>query len=381
MTAHLSFLALSDHATCDEKRFSIRQAIEEFDSMNTDNKNYQMTRREAICTLATFPLVTFGLTLPGKDIASAQYGSVLAQCAASLEACWELYEHGDRSEMLLGFQCATKYLTTLQGISRTSAQHQKQALHLATQYALLKTILGWHCAGSTAAIQYAREAVALSKETQDISLQLSAYNKLAWAYSYEKKYSQALTSIQEAETTLDTYTQQPTGEPVPPGIRGGIFSTLALMQVRNGQSSDMALAKATERDPGTDVYAYLDFTRSTMLLEAGWVYCYQDNYAKIMDVLEKRLDPETFVLRMPQTEIGRVETINIMALSSLKAKDRDIERTIHFWEAAVKGARTLRSDFFFNMALTTYEHMLVVWPGDMRIRDLRDHLVHWEVES
>lgn len=380
MTAHLWSLVLRDHATSHEKRCSIRQAIEEFDSMNAENKNYQITRREAIGTLATLPLITFGLTLPGKEIASAQYGSVLAQCAASLEACWELYENGNKSEMLLGFQCASKYLTTLRNIGQASAQYQKETLHLATQYALLKTILGWHCAGPTATIQYAREAVALSREVGDISLQLSAYNKLAWAYSYEKKYIQALASAQEAEVILEHYEQQPNGEPVPSSIRGGIYSTLALMQVKNGQLSDRALGKATERDPGNDVYAYLDFTRSTMLLEAGWIYCYQDNHTKVMEVLEKRIDPETFSSRIQQTEIGRIETLNIMALSSLKAKDRDIERTIHFWKAAVEEAKTLRSDFFFDMAFTTYEHMAVVWPGERRIRELRGHLEHWEEE-
>jgi hypothetical protein len=67
-----------------------------------------------------------------------------------------------------------------------------------------------------------------------------------------------------------------------------------------------------------------------------------------------------------------------MALSSLKTKDRDIERTIHFWVAGIEGARALQNQQRFNEALTTYELMEVVWPGDTRIKDLRDYIVHWE---
>jgi hypothetical protein len=48
-----------------------------------------------------------------------------------------------------------------------------------------------------------------------------------------------------------------------------------------------------------------------------------------------------------------VEVINIMALSSLKTKDRDIERTIHFWVAGIEGAKTLQNQQRFNEALTT----------------------------
>ncbi len=378
MTTSLWSLAFKDHPTCNDKRSSIRQAIKEFDSMNINNKNYQITRREALCSLATLPIITFGLTIPGKEIASALYGSVLAQCAASLDACWELYKNGNAGEMLLGFRCASKYLATLRTISNTSAPHQKEAINLAAQYALLKTMLGWHCAGSAATVQYAQDAVTLSKETGDISLQLSACSKLAWAYFYEKKYSLALAPAQEAEAILQQYYRLSNAEPLRPCIQGGVYSTLALMQVKNGQLCDIALGKATERDPGNDVYAYLDFTRSSMLLEAGWVYYYQDNQAKAMGVLEKRVDPDTFSPRIRQSEMGRVETMNIMALSSLKTKDRDLEKTIHFWRAAVEGSKALRSEYFFNIALTTYEHMGVVWPGEPRIAELRDHIVHWD---
>lgn len=380
LTAHLWSLTLGTHTTCEEKRVALRRVIEEFDCMNTQDKDYQITRREAIGTMATLPLITFGLALPGKEeITATRHTELLAQCTASMEACWELHQHGDASELLLGFQCTSRYLAVLQRISRVSTQHRKEALRLATQYAILKTFFGWHCAGATATVQYAQEAVALSRETGVLSLQLSAYHKLAWAYLFARMYPQALATAQEAQTLLERFDRQPRGEPIPTGIRGGTASALAMTQARNGLPFEQALARSMERDPGTEVHAYLPFTRSSMLLEAGWVYCCQDDHTKTIEVLGQRLDLETFAPRMPGvSEVGRVETINLLALSSLKAKDRDLERTIHFWQTAVGEAKALHSDMLFTLASTTYEHMTVIWPGEARVRDLRDHLVRWE---
>jgi transcriptional regulator with XRE-family HTH domain len=378
LTAHLWSLALGAHATGEEKRAAIRRAIEESDSMHSNDTHYQITRREAMGTLATLPLITFGLALPGREVATARVGELLAYSAASLEACWELYDRGEANELLLGFQCASRYLAVLTSIGQASPQQRQEALRLATQYALLKTLLSRHCTGIAATTQYAREAIALSQETGDLPLQLSAFTKLTWTYLYEKDDRQALIAAQDAQAALERFEQQQSGEPLPPCIRGSVYSALALAQARNRLPSDRALAMAMERDPGSEVHAYMDFTRTSMLLEAGWVYCAQDHYARAMEILERRVDPQTFLPRMAGvSEIGRVETLNLMAFSASHAQDRDLEHTLHFWQAAAKGAKTLRSDTLFAQARTTYEHLAAVWPGEPRVRNLRDHLVHW----
>jgi hypothetical protein len=75
---------------------------------------------------------------------------------------------------------------------------------------------------------------------------------------------------------------------------------------------------------------------------------------------------------------GRVETYNILALSSLKGKDRDMEKVLHFWTVGIEGAKALQNQQRFNEALTTYELMEAVWPGEKRVASLQDHLIHWE---
>jgi hypothetical protein len=66
-----------------------------------------------------------------------------------------------------------------------------------------------------------------------------------------------------------------------------------------------------------------------------------------------------------------------MALSSLKTENRDMDRVIHLWTASITGAKALQIEQTFNDALTIYEFMEFVWPGEQRIAELRDYIVHW----
>jgi len=379
MLTNLWPLVRSTNVSSETKRTAIRRTIEEYDRMNWNSNNNQLTRREAMRRLATLPLVTLGLTLPSVEVAPARYRDVLAHSPAGLEACWELYEHGGASELLLGFQCASHYQKVLEGIGKMSSLYQAEALHMAAQYALLKTIFGLHRAQSPATIQYAQEALALSTETGDLALQLSAYSKLAWVHLYGGSDRQALVAAEAGQAMLERSERQPQGEALPASIRGGVYSTLAMVQTRNAQPSGQALAKAMERDPGTEIHAYLDFTRTSMLLEAGYTLYHQNNHQQAREMLEKRVDPETLESRMPLvTEAGRMETVNLLALLSMEAKNRDLERAVHYWQAVVEGARALHSEYLFAQAATTYEHLAVVWSDEARVRELRSLLAHWE---
>jgi transcriptional regulator with XRE-family HTH domain len=377
LTSHLWSLALMHHSTCTEKRIKMRQTIEEFDSMNADNKNYQITRREALWSLATLPMMTLGLTVPGSSISSNQYSNALAHCAASLEPCWELHRSNDPAGIRLAFKCTSKYIALLKTISHNSPVYRQEALDLATRYALVQTLLGWICAGPVETLQYAKNAVALSKETDDISLQLSAYSKLAWAYFYLKKDGLALSTAQEAHAHLTRYTLSSNAQALHPCVYAGIHSALALMLARNGQSPDKALGIALEANP-QESFACITSKRSTLLLEAGWAYCYYGDQTKALEMLEGRVNPETLLPKVAQSQNGQIETMNVMTLSSLRSKDRDMEKIIHLWIAGIEGARTLKSDLRFNESLAAYDLMEAIWPGEKRIVELRDHITHWD---
>jgi hypothetical protein len=200
---------------------------------------------------------------------------------------------------------------------------------------------------------------------------------LAWAYFYEKKYPLALKTAQEAEMLMQQYAFHSDAPALHPCIQAGTYSTLALMQARNRLSPESALGKSTEVDPGNEPYAMMTSKRSALLIEAGWTYCYAGNPKKAQEMLGQRIDPETLSPRIAQSEMGRVETITILALSSLQTNSRDMKQTIHWWTAGIQGAIALKNEQRFNEALATYDLMEIVWPGEKDVKDLRELIVHW----
>jgi hypothetical protein len=66
-----------------------------------------------------------------------------------------------------------------------------------------------------------------------------------------------------------------------------------------------------------------------------------------------------------------------MIQTVVNGKERDMEKAIHFWIAGIQGAVAMESQHFFDKALTTYDLMRCVWPGEQRIEELADLIVHW----
>ncbi len=382
MTMHLLDLMHTEYQTNSERQLTIRQAIKDFDTMNTTNKSYQMTRREALSILATFPTVTLGMK-PGVVVqpTPAQYGTILAHCSASLEACWQLYRSSDASAAQLAFQCVATYLPILTTIAKDSGPYAKEALHFASQYALLKTLLGWGRVGTIATIPYAQEAMSLSKATGDIWLQLSAYTKLGWSCSGVQKHRHtALETMQEGESFLQNYQHLKNMPSLPSYVVGNFYCTYALVQARNGRSPDTALGIATESDTGGDEHtAFMMFSQSQQWLEAANVCCAKGDPSQTMHWLGKRIDPETLAARsdVAQSERGRIETINVMTRALLQSKDRDMERIISVWTAGMQGAKALKDEMLYNEAMTNFEGMQIVWPGEKRITELRPLTEYW----
>lgn len=242
---------------------------------------------------------------------------------------------------------------------------------------MIKAFVARHYTGLADAIQSGLDAITLSKETRNVQLQLFALESQAWSYLFAKNYVFALKKMQEADALFQQYTRLPNVQPLHPQTQGGIYSALAIVQAKNGIAPDVALGTATEFEPADEDYPFVDFKRSILFLEAGCAYVYRGDQAKAMAWLEKRLDPETLTPRIAQSELGRIETLNYMTLSALKAPDRDMEKTLAFWNAAMQGAIELQSEQRFSEALSNYELMEVIWPGEKRVTDLRERIVHW----
>ncbi len=305
-----------------------------------------------------------------------QHEAILQQCKPAVAACKELSNSADPVDLALAFKGVAAYLPILDVIARDIPYLRTEALELAATCALLKTILGWHRKGFTSAIHYARSAQEYSAESGNISLQLSAYSKLAWAYFLDKKYPLALHTAEAARSLLEE-NNQPGKQPLSSCIQGGTYSTLALMQARNNQPSDEALGKATEIEPSTQSVAMMAFTSTDQLHEAAKTRIYQGNQTEALKLLEQLIDPETLEMKTQHHERGRLGIIRDLALSSLRTKERDMGKTVYFWQTGMEGSRALQSEWGLQEFTTVYELMECVWPGETGITQLRDLTIHW----
>src|SRR5579864_2070207 len=119
-----------------------------------------ITRRDALCELASIPMISLGKT---QSLKASRYEEILRFCTVALEGCWELYRGGDPDGTSHAFECSSTYVPLLEVIAHNSSQFRKEALELATQYALLQTMLGWSCIGAKETLGYAKHALSLSR--------------------------------------------------------------------------------------------------------------------------------------------------------------------------------------------------------------------------
>ncbi|MBV9689940.1 MAG: hypothetical protein JO202_09535, partial [Ktedonobacteraceae bacterium] len=303
---------------------------------------------------------------------------ILTQCAAGIAACWHLSKSAEGSDLALAFRCVSGYLPTLKAIVKDSSQYRKAAATLAGQCALLQTILGLHLQGLKEAEQYAQEAVTYSKEAQDIPLLVSALDYAAWMHYFAKHSQQALRLIEQAIPLLK---QKPYGTALPPLLCADVYSTLAVMQAKNGRdgTTSLALAKEALFAPPLDepCFVGIEYTTSDVFLEEGLFHYQQGEPDKAVNAFSQLVDPNTLAAKLPMPERVRIGALNDMARALLNNETKEMERVIHFWRAALEGAVKLQSEQRFSEVLVTYEIMESLWPREKRITELRDLVVHW----
>ena len=161
--------------------------------------------------------------------------------------------------------------------------------------------------------------------------------------------------------------------------------TVAKYQALNGLERDAFIAINDAKDAffapqqsEDDAATYLDFNYSTLLLRNGFTHYYLGQYEKALEVFAQVIDPKTLTPKVPaSSERVRTEIINHETLASLKSPKKDMELSIQLWKAGIQGAIDLRSEQRFSEVLTAYDIMQALWPGDKRIKELRDLIVHW----
>lgn len=313
--------------------------------------------------------------LPYLNIRSSSYEVVLHECTVGLAVAQEMYRSKDADDLRFAYDTMCNYCHILNSIAQNSCHLRSRAVKLLAGSSILKMLLGWHCLGDISAIELAKEALSLSEQefkiSGDPSLYLSSHSKLAWAYSCKDEIEEALKIADQAVQLMSQHDPKK----IPACILGGTWSTLAVMQARNHLKPDTALGMANGIDPGNEVVAFMNFTRSDQIREKAIALYHAGDQGAVTETLKQIIDPETLVLFVSQSERERAEAIKTLADSSIATKERNMERITHYWLEMVQSARARQSKSGLGDAKRTLERLLIAFPGEQRILDLREHLV------
>ena len=125
------------------------------------------------------------------------------------------------------------------------------------------------------------------------------------------------------------------------------------------------------------MFLYVDYERPSLILEDGMTYVNLGRYDTALDSLGQVVDVNTLQTRIPVAERVRVEILNNQTIASLKIKNKDMEQSMHLWQAAMQGAKAIKSEQRFSEALFAFDVMEAVWSGEKRVTELRDLVSHW----
>ncbi len=347
----------------------LSRAIEEC-AMDTGHEA-ALTRREALRRLAMLPVllgISAGAQRPLEE--------TLNQCAAGITAC-EYLSKGNHEDMALAYSMLSVCSPILKTIVKESSLYRKEAAALLTQSYLVKFLLELHIEGTSAATRYVRRAVAYSKESGDIVLQLTAIRRLTWAYLDDRQPGQALRTIEQAKHIIEN-----SHTPIPHRLRSSIYGTLAVMQAKNALDVTSTLPLAQEAFYASPVesdgnFSHVDFSFAQLVRNDGLAYYYQGRYQDALATYTQVIDPEKFTPKVVTSQWIYTELVHLQTMATLKNPTRDMERVIALWKTDIQGATTLQSQQRFEEACQAYEVMEGVWPNERRIMELRDLIVHW----
>lgn len=372
LTLRLLSLAFIPHGSYQEVQDALTLMLQEYDLMNSNPAAF-VARREALRRLAMFTLLHLGITTDAQRV-PRRADEILDQCAASIAACWELSRSSEETDIELAFQGVGAYEPMLREIVKTASPPQRKiAASLVSQCALLQEVLGWHFTGLKIATKHGQDAVLYSEISEDVSLRLSSLKCLAWTYYYDHRSTQALQSMEQARALFDEHKNV-----LPVYAHANIYSTLAVMQAKNGNQADTTLRSAEKtafRDEKHPVY--VDAPVPAFIRNAGMAFYQQRNYDQANAMLSNLIDTTTLKAKRSLPERTRVEVINTMTVTSMKARGKDLEQSLHFWKAGIQGAKKLQSEQRFTEAIAAYDIMEALWPDEKRITELRELTQHW----
>jgi transcriptional regulator with XRE-family HTH domain len=367
-TLHLLSLAFSP-LSCPQRQREVIKFLEE-QSMQEN----PMHRREALRRLAMLPIATLHLSALMPTI-SHPPETVLSQCDAGIIACWYLRKG---KELALADSTISAYIPTLREIVRSSSQHRKAAADLLVQCYLLKAALSYNVASPLDGIGYAQQAEKYSLIAEKPLLQVAALRTHASVLCYANQWEQALHAELQAKQIIE-HTPK---DLIPPLARSYVYAGVATYQAYHKQKQD-ALTSLKQahvtffEQAETDVVPlWIDHSIGNLLLNDGLAHAHLELYKGAVDSfaqVEQHHAQDTTIPFGCRVEI-QIEQV----LAEVNREDqRDMNKCIALWTQGITGVKAMQSNKHFSDALAAYMTMKAAWPGEKRVKELRELIVHW----
>src|SRR6266516_49393 len=328
-----------------------------------NDKEYTLSRRQLLITLATLPTVLLLTILQGR-LSTGRIEQFLARSAASLAACWHLMrgcEYSSVEELL------PTYLPLLTNLAQEHSKYQSTAASLATQAYRLKGILALHNNDARARDIFFQQAMYYAQIAQNPGLFVAALISLAYhkpdpveaeqLYQRALVYKQTLSPLQRCRLYVElsvAYAQQNREDE-------------AIQYLYFAQQE---YPKQPENDPS---FLYAEFDPSSMILEKGRVHLalthYQPDGQHPQQAWETFAHVETSQSTLALSERIRYEIVNYQAETALVLRDRDL--CCNYIEQGVQGAVLLGSARRRKEVLATTNKALKLWPHEGRVKELK----------
>lgn len=336
-----------------------------------DHAAYALARRQALMTLAALPLAfstSDVLSADGRRLMVARE-SFLAQCAASITACWQLLSGSDLATV---DDIVSSCLLPLEAIARENSGHQRAAASLASQAHRIRCTIALHYDPLVVRERHCKQALYYAGLASDADIQVSALTSLGVTYRYGGDPARAA-AVYERALALEAE--------MSPLQRSQVNAKLAVAYAQLGRDEDAirAVGLAEEGypdDPQDDPsYLHAEFTPASLARDEGLAYLalaeshagrgYPQKAAEVLAMIDRPGSPAA-------PDRIRTEIANHRARAAVLLDDLDaFEIHIH---RGIDGAEILGSKQREREAHAAWKQASLRWPAERRVKAIGERI-------
>jgi transcriptional regulator with XRE-family HTH domain len=295
------------------------------------------------------------------DNEQAELSETLTLWAIGIRSCWQLYMLGNQAELE---RLLPNYLTKLSVPTLTPGPEQKDAARLTAQVYLLIALLELQRCDLISAQANGTQALVYSQLAKDWNLYVASQIRLAMIFAARKRIGAALAAYNEALRRINA-----NPDAISPILQSWTFAGLGEIQATMGREPEalqflrlaIAVFPDAPQEDSCSVYTYCD--RSLLFLYEGLIFLRLGLPKRAWEAFSQVDNLKPTPPERIRAEFLRLKTYTSLMLGNM------IQSCIYL-EAAVRSAQEINSEMAFCDAYALYEHMLVNWGQEPRVRSL-----------